>query len=94
MFSLGIISKIICIKKFQNSVLSGSTGDVTANSEIRSLFIVVGGKEIIIKLAAVAYSVVIFVRRFMTIRRFVFKYIRGVLEPYTKWECFFVECKN
>jgi hypothetical protein len=54
MFSLGIISKIICIKKFQNSFLGGSTADVTANSEIRTLVIVIDGKEIIIKIAAVA----------------------------------------
>ena len=33
-------------------------------------------KEIIIEIAAVAYSVMILVRRFMTIRRFVSKFIR------------------
>jgi len=44
---------------------------------------VIGGKEIIIKIAAVAYSVMILERRLMAFRRFVFKFIRGVLEPYT-----------
>ena len=77
MFSWGIISKIICIKNFQNSVLPRSTADVTSNSEIPSLFIVIAGNEIIIEVAMVAYSVMIFVRRFLTIRRFVFKFIRG-----------------
>jgi len=62
-----------------------STADVTANSEICTLVIVIDGKEIIIKIAAMAYSVMIFVRRFLTIRRFVFKFSRGILEPYTTW---------
>jgi hypothetical protein len=50
MFSLGFISKIIFIKKFQNSVLGGIAADVTANSEIRTIVIVTNCKEIIIKL--------------------------------------------
>jgi hypothetical protein len=54
MFNSGIISIIICIKKFQNSVLGGSAADVTANSEIRTLGTVIDGKEIIIEIAAVA----------------------------------------
>jgi hypothetical protein len=70
-------------QKISNSVLGESTADVTANSEICALVIVIDGKEIIIKTVAVAYSVMIFARRFMAIRRFVFKFIKGVLEPYT-----------
>ena len=64
MFSLGIISKIICIKTFQNYVLGGITADVTAKSEIRTLGTVIDCKEIIMKIAVVAYSVMILVIRF------------------------------
>jgi hypothetical protein len=48
MFSLGIISKISCLKTFQNSFLGGGTAYVTATSEIRSLFVVIDGKKIIL----------------------------------------------
>jgi hypothetical protein len=65
MFSSEIISKNICRKNFHTSILEGSTAVVTATSEIRTIFIVINCKEIIIKIATVAYSVTIFVRRFM-----------------------------
>ena len=84
----GIISEIICIKNFQNCVLGGSTADVAANTEIRTILIVVDGKEIIIKIAAVVCIVMTFLRRFMTIRRFLFKFIRG-LGPYNTWVFFY-----
>jgi hypothetical protein len=78
-----LFSKIICLKTFHNSVLGGSTAYVTATSEIRTLVIVIGGKKIIIQNATLAFVVVIFLRRFMTIRHFVFKSIMGVLVPDT-----------
>jgi hypothetical protein len=95
MFRLGIISKISCLKTFQNYVLVGGTTYVTATSGIRTLVIVIDGKETIIKIAKLAYTVMIFIRRFMTIRRIVFKFIRRDLQPCTTRSLgFFMKCKN
>jgi len=61
MFNLGIISKISCLKTFQNSVLGGVTACGTANSEIRTFVVVIDGKKITINIATVNYIVVMFV---------------------------------
>ena len=45
--------------------------------------IVIDGKNITIKITTMAYIVMMFVRRFMTICRFVFRFISGVLEPHS-----------